>query len=501
MKKRSCLANLFCLLLTLSFLSPAFADVTSHFETIKSDPNALYAFFKEMPKGGELHYHLAGGAYPETMLMLAAHGDYCLKPGTQDIVKKEPCDGIQASTLDTKPEVYKQIIRAWSMKDFVPGKESGHDHFFASFYKFIPLVHDFRPQLLAEIMKRAADQHELYLEITLSPDNNNSLRFASLIEGPIGLAAKQRKLLADKDFQKNLELTLKESDLVLPQARRELGCDTLPDQPVCHLTVTFQYEILREQSLDAVFAQALTAFATADKSHDLIAVNLVQPEDGIISLRDYREQMRIFKFLHTAYPKVHITLHAGELAAEDVLPADLRFHIHDAIFIGQAERIGHGADIAYEDNAENLLNYMAKKPIAVEINLVSNRVILNLYGKKHPLNYYLSHQVPVILSTDDEGILRTDLTRQYVEAATQHDLAYATIKNITRNALTYSFLPGNSIWTNTNKATLIQDCKDLDSKNCQQYIKENEKARLQWQLEKKLAAFEKQFTEKHADNH
>ena len=40
----------------------------------------------------------------------------------------------------------------------------------------------------------------------------------------------------------------------------------------------------------------------------------VQPEDGIISMADYAPHMKMVGFLHGLYPKVHISLHAGELA-------------------------------------------------------------------------------------------------------------------------------------------------------------------------------------------
>lgn len=482
----------FALLSSVSPLSSA--SVTSYFATIKSDPNALYAFFKDMPKGGELHYHLAGGAYPETMLSLASQADYCFNPDTLAISKTTTsCDGIKSANIITMPSLYNQIIRAWSMKNFFPGQESNSDHFFASFLKFNPIVVNFRPQLLAEIMKRASNQHERYLEIMILPDNANSASFSELISGPIGFASKQRKLLANKNYQENINYTVTETKRILQQARLDLGCDSLPQQAVCALTVKFQYYILREQPLDKIFAQALNGFAAAEKSDDIVSVNLVQEESGIISLRDYQEQMRIFKFLHSAYPTVHIALHAGELAPQDVLPTELRFHIHDAIFTGHAERIGHGVDVAYENNAAKLLKYMAKKPIPVEINLTSNRKVLGITGKEHPLPYYLSHQVPVVLSTDDEGILRTDLSREYTAAVIQYGLTYSTIKAINRNALTYSFLPGKSIWANPNKHIPVAECQNLNSRTCEQFIKENEKAKLQWQLEKELTAFEMKY--------
>lgn len=134
----------------------------------------------------------------------------------------------------------------------------------------------------------------------------------------------------------------------------------------------------------------------------LVGVNLVQPEDGVISLRDYHQQMQMYQYLHEIYPQVNIALHAGELTQEIVAPKDLDYHIHDALFTGQAQRIGHGVDIANESDVQDTLDYMATHQKAVEINLISNLKILNISGRKHPLNYYLKHHVPVVLSTDDE---------------------------------------------------------------------------------------------------
>ncbi|WP_133127917.1 adenosine deaminase family protein [Legionella nagasakiensis] len=487
----------FIFLFLLSFIvlqTDATADIHHHFHEIQSDSNALYAFFKEMPKGGELHYHLAGGAYPETMLNLAEKQDYCINKQSFSILKyKEICHGIKSRDLTSQPDVYNQTIRAWSMKDFIPGKESRHDHFFSSFYKFMPLVADFRPQLLAEIMQRAANQHELYLEIMILPDNAHSASYGSLIKDIQSLNGKKQFLLSNKDFHHNNRHTIKESQRILQQARHELHCDTQPTQPVCHLTVKFQYYILREQPLDNVFAQALNGFLAASQSPEIVAINLVQAEDGMISLRDYRNQMQIINFLHKNYPNVHIALHAGELSPQEVHPDELRFHIHDAIFTGKAERIGHGVDIAYENNVETLIKHMAKKPVPVEINLTSNQEILNISRAEHPIHYYLAHQVPIVLSTDDEGILRTDLTRQYVDAVLHHQLDYKTIKMINRNALTYSFIPGQSLWADANKAIPVKNCLNLNSNACKFFIKTSEKATLQWQLENQLIAFEKQY--------
>lgn len=491
-----------CFLLTfLGFHSLAIANINSYFDHIKTDPNALYTFLKKMPKGGELHYHLAGGAYPETMLDLAAQGDYCLDKQTFIISKTvERCFGVNVRELTTQPALYRQTIRAWSMKDFIAGQESGHDHFFDSFYKFMPIIVDYSPQLLAEIMQRAANQHEQYLEIMILPDNAQSTSFASETISKNNFAAIKQQLLTNNVFQDNIKHTVEETVALLKHTRQNLGCNKAPNQDVCQLTVKFQYYVLREQPLGKVFAQALNGFAAASLSKDIVGINLVQPEDGIISLRDYHKQMEIFAFLHQAYPKVHISLHAGELAPDDVVPNALGFHIDDAIHTAHAERIGHGVDIAFEKKSESILNNMAKKQIAVEINLTSNRKILNISGKNHPLRYYLAHKVPVVLSTDDEGVLRTDLTREYVDAVLNHAIDYPTLKMINRNALTYSFLPGNSLWANAAKAEPVSVCHNLNSSSCLQFVAINEKARLQRQLENKLNEFENAYNTEFTKN-
>ena len=485
-------------LVSLFLFSQAQASVQSYFDQIKNDPNALYEFFKMMPKGGELHYHLAGGPYPETMLKLASNGNYCINKETFAVTTSAGfCEGITTKELSNQPELYAKTVRSWSLKDFVPGEESAHDHFFNTFFKFGAIVFDYQPQLVADVIKRAAIQQEQYLELMLLPDNANSLRFGSLLKDASSFDQKRKLLLANEEFQQNIEHTATAADLIIKQAHQSLDCDKNPDAENCKVTIKFLYYSLREQPFDNLFAQTLNAFEAVTKSQnkggDLVGVNLVQPEDGIISLRDYRKQMRLYQYLHQLYPQVNITLHAGEITQELVIPEELNYHIHDALMVGQAQRIGHGVDIAHEQDAQTTLEYMAKQHKPVEINLISNKKLLHVSGRYHPLNYYLAHHVPVVLSTDDEGVLRTNLTAQYVEAVIAHGLDYPTLKQINRNALTYAFIPGKSIWADADKAQLISECQSLQSDACKKFLKNNEKAQLQWNLEQKLNAFESKF--------
>jgi adenosine deaminase len=119
---------------------------------------------------------------------------------------------------------------------------------------------------------------------------------------------------------------------------------------------------------------------------------------------------------------------------------DLTFHIREAIEIAGARRIGHGVALAFERDMEGLLAEMRARPVVVEVNLTSTDIILGVRGKDHPLPTYLAAGVPVVLSSDDAGISRIDLTNEYLRAARDLGLEYRALKAIARNALIYSFL-------------------------------------------------------------
>ncbi|STX28053.1 adenosine deaminase [Legionella beliardensis] len=476
-----------------------FATVDKVFESVKANPKRLYSFLKAMPKGGELHYHLAGGAYPEAMLAIAAKNNYCLELQTLTAAYKPTCTNgnIILSQVTPQGSLYQQIIKAWSFRDFKLKKETGHDHFFNSFYKFILIVLDHPAPLLAEVMQRAASQHELYMEIMLAVRDTRQTVINNQPIVPSHFNSLRHQLLADDVFKADMQSITKDVMKLLPEAKRYLGCNTNPLQEVCQLKINFELHVLREQPLTNVFAQALLYFNIAAKVPNVVAVNLVQAEDGPISLRDYHQQMQIFNYMHQIYPNVHIALHAGELSTTANVPTlhkeDLRFHIQEAINLGHAERIGHGIDIPYENNNHTILKKMATQRIPVEINLTSNKKILKVAKNKHPFNLYLKHQVPIVLSTDDEGILRTNLTKEYATAVTDYHLNYQTLKRINHNALTYSFLPGQSLWADPMTLKPVPACKELTSKTCLNFIKSSEKATLQRNLALKLQAFENSY--------
>jgi len=196
---------------------------------------------------------------------------------------------------------------------------------------------------------------------------------------------------------------------------------------------------------------------------------------------------------------VHITLHAGELAYGMVPPDGLCCHIRLAVEAG-AERIGHGVDVMFEDRPHELLKEMTAKHVMVEVNLTSNDMILGVSGKNHPLPMYRQFGVPVALSTDDEGVSRIDLTNEYVRAVETYDFKYADLKRMARTGLEHAFLPGKSVWERRDTFTsVISECvkdtpgSETPSKSCAEFLKANEKAQQQWELEKRFHAFEASF--------
>jgi hypothetical protein len=290
----------------------------------------------------------------------------------------------------------------------------------------------------------------------------------------------------------NLVTALKTRVDEIERVRQEvLHCDKEPASAPCKVAVRYVYQVLRELPKAQVFAQVLAGFQMAASDPRVVAINLVQPEDGINSMRDYHLHMQMVEFAGRLYPKVHITLHAGELTSGLVPPDGLRFHIREAVEIGHAERIGHGVDIMYETGAVELLKEMRAKRIAVEINLTSNDLILGVKGSDHPFPIYRKYGIPVVISTDDEGVNRSHLTQEYQRAVLTYGLTYADLKQIVRNSLEYSFLSGDSYWSDANYRLPVKACAaSLTGKACTVFLAGSEKAAAQVDLEKRFVEFE-----------
>jgi adenosine deaminase/adenosine deaminase CECR1 len=162
-----------------------------------------------------------------------------------------------------------------------------------------------------------------------------------------------------------------------------------------NFTMRYQNFVLRFMEPVDLFKNLVVAFISADSSPLMAGVNIVSPEDGATSMKDYWLHMVMFNYCHTKFPDVKYSMHAGELTLGLVQPEDLTSHINDAVYTAGANRIGHGVDMAYESKSYELLRYMAKNKIAIEINLVSNEFILKVKENRHPISLYRAFEFPL----------------------------------------------------------------------------------------------------------
>lgn len=410
------------------------------FRAIKANPTHLRNFLRLMPKGTDLHTHLSGAVYAESMIRWGARDGKCVDPVTL-ASSYPPCvDGrIPLSNALTDGTLYDRILSAWSMRGFNGGLRSGHDHFFATFDLFGSAFGGRQGDGLAEVTQRAARQNVQYVEPLTTPQFGATSAVARAT-GYIPDLAAMRQAMLDRGLLNSIPAAGDQAADIIAGQWARLGCAGRSPKPGCDVTVNFDVQVLRNQPPEIVFAQLLFGFELMKADPRWAGMNMVQPEDGAFSLRDYRLHMRMIRFLKNLYPNGKVTLHAGELAPGLVPPHHLRFHIRKAVSVAGADRIGHGADLRWERNPKQILRRMKRRGTCIEINLTSNRQILDLKGRAHPIRDYYRAGVPVTLSTDDEGVSRTDLTSQYVQAARRHRFGYRALKGFARNGLRCAFL-------------------------------------------------------------
>ena len=136
---------------------------------------------------------------------------------------------------------------------------------------------------------------------------------------------------------------------------RQMHCGTAGATPGCKVTQRYLFQVLRGLPKEIVYAQMLLGFELAMADPRFVGLNMVMPEDYYVPMHDFPLHMRMMQYLHSQYPSVHVTLHAGELVEGLVPPEGLRFHVRDSVEMAGAERIGHGVDAINETSSVELL--------------------------------------------------------------------------------------------------------------------------------------------------
>jgi adenosine deaminase len=478
-------------------------------DAARANPLQLRNLLLKMPKGADLHNHLSGAVYAESWIRAAVEDRLCVNLSTLSFAKPQPASDseaeepscaagrVPAAEAYKNQQLFDSLIDAFSMRGFVPSPGvTGHDHFFETFEKFGGTDHRHLGEWLDEVATRADSQNEQYLELMHTPEFGHTAAIAYAIGWNEDFAQLRNELLA-RGLRDDTAPASAAVDRAEELRRQREHCGQRDASTACRVQIRYLCQVLRGFPKQQVFAQTLLCFETASADPRFVGINFVMPEDGYISMSDYVLHMRMIAFLRGLYPKVHLSLHAGELAPGLVPYEGLCCHIRLAIEEAKAERIGHGVDVMYETHPHELLKEMARRHVMAEINLTSNDVILGVSGKDHPFPLYRLFRVPVALATDDEGVSRIDLTHEYVRAVQTYGLSYSDLKQMVRTSLEHSFLPGASLWSAPDEfsrpaAACSKDSfgKGEPSSACAAFLKSSEKASQQWELERRFGEFE-----------
>lgn len=464
---------------------------------LRSDPQ-LIAFLKEMPKGADLHNHVSGAIFAENYIESAAKNGLWFDKSTNAFTADGGPGRIKAFDLISSDSVgdidspLNVFLRTVSMRGWNPAVD-GHDLFFATFTHLGAPSYT-TEDALVEVIRRAKAQNEQYMELMTGVGTSEASRALMRDLPAVEDLASAFKAVEPRlaPYVAAVKSNLDRRDALLAQ---RLGTPS-PTKLAAPFGIRYIIQLNRLVDMPTFFVTAAAAMAVVKVDPRVVSLNMVAPEDHPQSLAHFEEQMRVLDFLWKRLGKPNITLHAGELTL-DASPVEPMFdRIRKSIEIGHARRIGHGVSIAWEKNLPQLLQEMRERHILVEICLTSNRGILGVYGRAHPLHLYMDAGVPVNLNTDDEGVNRSNLTMEWLRGVREQGLGYADLKSCARNSLEYSFLPGQSLYD--GKALrrgfgAVRVLRWQPSARQRQLIAANPKLQAEVNLERAVVAFEAKY--------
>jgi adenosine deaminase len=415
--------------------------------------SALTMFFSQMPKGGDLHHHYSGALYAEQYVDFLDKQGMCVNKVTyrietdKKIIEAERAlpsaqrNCLSSGELYADDQTYREVLQRWSSKDFnnhgaiqpPPDRQ-----FFQTFGFFGPVSNANFADGLQTLKQRAIAENVSYIEtmFKLAPykgdkEFDSAAWAAAADDAAFDALMRKQQAALEQDAAFNGSIR----EYVTRIESAAAGIDD------ANFTMRYQAYVLRLLGPSQVFSSMVAGFKAVSQSELIVGVNIVGQESQMVSMRDYALHMKMFRYLKRQYPAVKVALHAGELALGDVPPEGLKFHIDQAVNIAMADRIGHGIDLAYEKNVVSLLKKMKAAKVPVEINLTSNGFISGVSGENHPVTLYRKFGVPFVISTDDAGVTRHDLSHEYMLYASRYRPDYAEVKRLSYASIEYAFLP------------------------------------------------------------
>lgn len=238
---------------------------------------------------------------------------------------------------------------------------------------------------------------------------------------------------------------------------RKFGQDFL--DPKSPLTLKFIFEIMRHYTIGEYFIYALIAssFYAHEDNKWICGCTVVGPENTKNSKRYFSHQVKIMAILKEKYG-INIAYHALEFDHEGFERAKLEYNKHLLELIAIAGRISHVTKIMEVNDFATIVSKLKNK--AIEIMPTVGSFTTNISIEEMPFKGLSKLGLPVILGSDDPGIVyeKNDgraifptIRSEYIKAMKTFNLSFSTFKTLLRDALEYSFLPGESLYNITIK--------------------------------------------------
>ncbi|MEO0509741.1 MAG: adenosine deaminase [Verrucomicrobiota bacterium] len=405
--------------------NPANMDLL--FERIKREASdeELYRFLYAMPKGGDIHHHLAGGFLPAMWYSIASDSkrnggqrfytryritDYrrhplLSRPGVSNIflwinLREDNVEKLDASLrVDFKPldELTEAEQAAWMSAIVLDLPHEGRNEFFEYHWSRLgdmsTSIH-VMSELMVENMKLFGAEGVRYLEV-------------------------QRGAFHYLDAKGN-SIPVEESEAFWNARLSQ------PDALATGVTVRWQGIVLRfaDNALDMV----RTWYAFLDShSSNWAGINMAGREDDN---RGYPKRFTaVYDEMLRKYPGIGISIHAGEAEKPDT-------HIPDTLRLG-ATRIGHGINLIWD---EDTMLRMRDSEFLIEINLISNELLGYVPDlDQHPFPVFLRQGIPCCLNTDDRGMWDSNFTDEVYVAVKRFNLSWSELQKTARLSLEHSF--------------------------------------------------------------
>ena len=119
-----------------------------------------------MPKGADLHTHLSGAASTENLIRWGQKDGMCVRTSDATVVVP-PClpDTVPLSAAFPGSPLYQSLVSSWSLTDRTAPVRERHQRFFDAFGKFSVVANSHVTDMVDEVVRRAAAQGVVHIEI------------------------------------------------------------------------------------------------------------------------------------------------------------------------------------------------------------------------------------------------------------------------------------------------------------------------------------------------